>query len=723
LLFLGLIVLSFLVRQSHHRHEALKSFALFKPIEKLSPEDCGFQVLQLGERPDTGKRPFYSTYLTRSASEEGSNRAYTEAELAEALREGKGFVLLGQPLDGKSRTLYEIVMQMAGYRVVRPSPSKGLPQDEEFSLLEGERVILLLEDLHNYVGRRVDLLEFHRKLVDHTSSCVVAATCRDGPEQRAVEANLGQFYEEIELKLRLAPPTAEEKGRLAETIGEDWDPEKINDYPTLGSITMERPMAAMALRFNNLLHEHPQIADTQRALKLLSAAGILPFTHRRIEAVLRQVFGRREIHLHDYLRVLANESFLQAWEPLEETVQPEPAYLKNSVTTYTEGKETRDDFPKLADTLEEMQDYEGLVGLGIIIFLGNREGQVDLGIINLARDSLEQALSCLDRATDINPEYPYTWLNKSVILYALGRYHEALVALERDIRLRPNNVSAWQNKANLLEKMGRYQEAVESRNRVVELKPGDANAWRNLGSAYNNLDRYRDALSAYNRSIDLRKTEPDSWFGRALALSWLNRNREALRAYNRVTNLSPDHFEAWINKALVLKRLTRYKDAAVAAGRATNLRPDFPGAWAAKGDALMELARQENSLDRWEDTFKAYDRATDLDADYAECWSLKGVALTFLARYWEASRSIERAIALRPDNPQDWYYKAQVLIKKVQVEGQLLSEWVEFAAGMWWLCRAWRARDELPDRGELVARTFEQIPYNPVRCEQDFPLC
>ena len=43
--------------------------------------------------------------------------------------------------------------------------------------------------------------------------------------------------------------------------------------------------------------------------------------------------------------------------------------------------------------------------------------------------------------------------------------------------------------------------------------------------------------------------------------------------------------------------------------------------------------------------------------------------------------------------------------------------------GMWWLCRAWRARDELPDRGVLIARTFEQISYNPVRCEQDSPPC
>jgi tetratricopeptide (TPR) repeat protein len=183
--------------------------------------------------------------------------------------------------------------------------------------------------------------------------------------------------------------------------------------------------------------------------------------------------------------------------------------------------------------------------------------------------------------------------------------------------------------------------------------------------------------------------------------------------------LNPNHFEAWLNKALVLKGLTRYEDAAIAAETATNLRPDYAGAWAAKGDALMELARQEKRLDRWGKTFEAYERATDIDADYAECWSMKGVALLFLGRYSEASEALERAIALRPGNAQNWFHKGQALLK--MVEGQTISGSVEFAAGMWWLCRAWRARDQLPNRGDLVARIFAQLPYNPVHCDQDFP--
>ena|SRR5829696_7768542 len=170
--------------RSYHRREARKSFALLKPADELRPEDLGFQMIQPGEAPDPHKRPFYSLYIPRSASEENRNRTYTEAELVEGLQAGRSLVLLGEPLDGKSHTLYEIVKYMDGYQIVRPSPGQGLPRDEDFFLIEGEKVILLLEDLHNYVGRQMDLLEFHRKLVDHTTLCVVASTCRDGPNRK-----------------------------------------------------------------------------------------------------------------------------------------------------------------------------------------------------------------------------------------------------------------------------------------------------------------------------------------------------------------------------------------------------------------------------------------------------------------------------------------------------------------------------------------------------------
>jgi hypothetical protein len=133
------------------------------------------------------------------AAKKNPQPQYGEEELAGFLRAGKSFVLQGPPLDGKSHTLYEVVRRMEGYELLRPKREK-VPDDDHFSLLFGERrIIVLLDDITQYVDSDMDLYEFARRLGQYASSWVVASTCRDGPELGTVKeasptvvADLGQ---------------------------------------------------------------------------------------------------------------------------------------------------------------------------------------------------------------------------------------------------------------------------------------------------------------------------------------------------------------------------------------------------------------------------------------------------------------------------------------------------------------------------------------------------
>ena len=371
---LGLLVLKFRSRRDYLRHSALLQFALAKPAELLEPEDLGFERATSDGSARPGRRPFYETYVSRQAVTGTPNRSgaerYDEGALLEELSSGHGFVLLGQPLDGKSRTLYEILSSAAGWHILQPSLSKGMPDDEAFSLIEDQQVILLLEDLHEYAGARIVLPELHAALAEWASSCVVAATCGDGPELKLVEEKLGRFYEDIPLKLKLVGPTGEEKGTLAHGIGDAWDPGAADDYPTLGSIAMEEHLEAMSLRFRNLLRDRPDHADVLRAMKLLTTASVGALTHRRLEAALKEAFGRDELHLGDCLRSLSEQAFLKRGPATDEAVHPEPAYLRDAVT-YTEGKEPRDDFfPALLYAFRDLRDADALISLGVTSMIG-----------------------------------------------------------------------------------------------------------------------------------------------------------------------------------------------------------------------------------------------------------------------------------------------------------------------------------------------------------------
>jgi tetratricopeptide (TPR) repeat protein len=288
------------------------------------------------------------------------------------------------------------------------------------------------------------------------------------------------------------------------------------------------------------------------------------------------------------------------------------------------------------------------------------------------------------------------------------------------VKLKPNDYAYWQNKGEVLTRAERLEEALDAYLRAAELRPDKSSVWRGLGRTYLALDRHRDALSAFNRSIDFGADYDytKGWMGRARALQSLGRNRAALRAYDRVTDMDPGNFEAWFNKSGVLRTLARHEDALIATARAEDLQPDHPEVPIAKCESLTELAKRDNDAARWQAAYEAATRATELDARHGTAWSMRGIAALYLGRFTIASEAIECAILLEPERVENWFHKGQALLK--MAEGPPLSS-AEARAGLWWLCKAWRARDRLPDGGASLQRLFQQLRYNPSRCDQDYP--
>jgi tetratricopeptide (TPR) repeat protein len=671
LLFLG--VLRFLAGRAYRRSKARESFDLLESASKLRPEHLGFRAVAQEEIVSSGSRLFYkSVYVSRVAVpyrmrvEENPQPTYTEAELARYLEggDGRGFALLGPPLDGKTRTLYEIVRSMEGYKVVVPKPTEEVPEEGAFSLLlEGEHVVLLLDDLTRYVEAKLDLREFWERLRRHASLIVVASTCRDGPELNAVRQTsrhgLKWFYEErIHLELSLLKASLEDKKQLIEGIGKVQEGQDLELLPHLGEIAMEGTLRHMVLRFDRISHENPEQRDALRTLKVLSAAGVLPFTRERLLAVMRDVWEREPAHLGDCLDALAEQSFVSPGD--HDQIEPEPAYLRY-VVAYSPGKKPEDDFAILADALEGLEDIEGL------FYLGGTHA-IDLG------DS-EEARRCFDRAVRLQPGNPKVWHDKGK---ALQRYlehlaesnapgdvadviEETLSAYEEALRLEPSFAEAWRAKGAILQFVTRYSEAIDALAEAVILKPDYHDAWCDKGTALVRADRYQEALDALEEAIRLDPSCPQAWTNKGKALSGLGglqweteRYWEAVDAYVGATNVSSDYFEAWMHMGKVFVDLERYEEALEAFHKATAIEPEDHKAWEWKGWPLHELKRY---VEYGETTAKAL----SLDPHCHLAWGNRGTALYHLGRPWvEVAQYFDKAIGLRPNDPDVWFRKAVV---------------------------------------------------------------
>jgi tetratricopeptide (TPR) repeat protein len=499
----------------YRRHEKRTAFALLTEAPKLRPEVLNFQPVRWGRRRNLNQRPYHQFYVPRRVTDYesrlgASQTVYDETHLVQMLRDGKGFLLVGPPEDGKTRTLFSVVTQMTGHMVVMPD-SRQFPPEEAFALLKGQNVILLLDDLSGYVSEAVGLFRFTQSLSAAGASWVVAGTCLDGSELSSVRRALLHVSAAIPHR-KLLPMHPQEKRQLAESIGKPWDPLQSGMYPTPGSIVLEDYVEKMRLRYQNLTNESQ---DVLHALKLLDTAGVLPYTPARVQVVWEGVF-HRAAHFDDCVKELVNSSFLHRSEH-PQPLQPEPGYLKDEkVVPYPHhGGAMHADFPALITILDVAKDSNGLLCLARAFY---------------QRTDITQVKACVDKAALLQPNLVSLLLEEAKNLSEQGHYEDAVAAYDYVLLLRPDDAATWSNKGSNLTDLGRYEEALAAHERSLTLQPDAAVTWSNKGVSLAHLGRYEEALAAYERSLTLRPGHAATWRNKARVLTALARLPEAEEA-------------------------------------------------------------------------------------------------------------------------------------------------------------------------------------------------
>ncbi len=636
---------SFVADQAR-REDLRQQIALCKPAEHLQPEDLGFQRLWPDQEADPRFRPFYPDYVPRrmvpfdEVAESRTGASYDEATLREALAAGRGFVLLGPPTMGKSRTLYEVVSRLEGWTVVSPKRDRPTPPPEVFAtLLAGERVVLLLEDLNDYAEATVDLAVFcGSNGLGKTQAWAVAATCRDGPElgvvREALGRSLGRFYDDIPLKLALLPQTAEEKGQVALGAGNrEWDPESADNYPTPGTIVMEQALRFMRGRFLRLSPDH---RDALQALKLLAEAGVLPFYQRRLQVVLERVFHRPAPHLRDWLEDLGEDAFLRR-PSAQDPILAEPAYLQDAVVSYQDGRHPQDDFRQLLVALKDIDDAYGAASIGYTYAV--------------TMNDHAQAMEAYDVARELRPDAPYILVNRAASLHALGRFEEALSDTEAALRQEPAVPEALANRGAALGDLGRYDEALADLDAAIELGGKSLEIRISRATALKALGRHGQALEAINDVLRIAPAHPGALSVRGGLSVELGRCEEALRDLDASLRLHPNHPKTNYNRGLALKGLGRLVEALEAFDESLKALEELPQVLPERFLAVYNRAMVLVALGRNEEALTGFASAVKLRPDDAPALYNRGVTLCDLGRYDEALASFSAALKERPCDP------------------------------------------------------------------------
>ncbi len=539
---------SFIGNSERRLRSAVATYAL---AEDLKLEDLGFREASAQETEPTDifhqHRPYFKKYFPRKvvddveSNEEGPKIIFTEEELDKLLRDGGGFLLVGPHWAGKTMTVFQVVRRMTGYVVIRPHP-KVVPHPDTFAILRGQNVVMVVDNLHNFVGSDCDLVMFRNMVTEATQRpCGVAATCRDGGESAPITLGqakqVGDFYESLR-KLRLRLMGERQRVELAATSGMQLESKEARNYALPGHITMRHQIREMARAFGSL---DERSKNALRAMKLIDQAGI-PLNISRFQTVIRRVFHHRleDERIEDILKNLRHHDFLLKNPDTTRLADSIDFGVLDAVVSYTEGRKPSDErWDALAEALEMERDVKGL------LYLSHNQGRTG---------NLERALKAVECALRIDPEDPQAHYQRGYSLARLGELEKALEANDQALKIRSEFAEAWNNRAYILSQHQDYQSALEAANRALELRPNYDDAHTNKAIVLARLGRLDESVVEHNASLGIRKDNAYSHLNLGITLSRQNYFDKAIEAYEEALRLRPEYPQAYLNLGITLAR-------------------------------------------------------------------------------------------------------------------------------------------------------------------------
>lgn len=166
------------------------------------------------------------------------------------------------------------------------------------------------------------------------------------------------------------------------------------------------------------------------------------------------------------------------------------------------------------------------------------EEHFTLGNTLLDMGKLDRAISCYQRAIQLQPNYANAYHNLGEVLSVQGKWEEAIATYRQAIEFNPNFEGSHYSLGKALASLNRGEEAIACYRRAIELNPNLAQAYHSLGDVLDSWGRLDEAIECYEKTIELK---PDIWeihHKLGDALQEKGEIDQAIEAYNRAIELA-----------------------------------------------------------------------------------------------------------------------------------------------------------------------------------------
>jgi tetratricopeptide (TPR) repeat protein len=242
----------------------------------------------------------------------------------------------------------------------------------------------------------------------------------------------------------------------------------------------------------------------------------------------------------------------------------------------------------------------------------NRNGLISIIYSNLGNvyndsGNHSEAISCYDKAIELDPKDAVAYYNRGRVYAQLGQNKKLIDDCTKAIEINPKFASAYYNRGITYTELGQYVKAVSDHSKAIELDPNEVKAYVGRGTAYGRSGKFTEALSNFNKAIELNPKDVAIYHNRGLAFFMLGKTNEALIDYDKVIELDPEYIDVYYSRGGLYYNSGKFNEA-----------------------------------------IADYSKAIELDSKNADTYFNRGVAHANLGETDEAKRDLQKAVELNP---------------------------------------------------------------------------
>jgi tetratricopeptide (TPR) repeat protein/S1-C subfamily serine protease len=162
-----------------------------------------------------------------------------------------------------------------------------------------------------------------------------------------------------------------------------------------------------------------------------------------------------------------------------------------------------------------------------------------------------EALSAVDRAIQLKPNFHQAHYVKGIILLTLNKSEEAIASFDKSIQLQPQFYEALRQKADALERLRQYSTAQSVLEQAIRIKPDDYTLHILRGDILTKLEQPEAAEGTYTKALTLKENYYYTHFRRAQVRFQKGDPKGALADYDKAIELQPNDALSFMGRGTV----------------------------------------------------------------------------------------------------------------------------------------------------------------------------